>query len=113
MDDSCYHYGCASFTSRQIQRIQYRSSCPDAENKVSMEHILLIFFLKPFIVVPKSAAVHLLKTIVQNAGNASALCPYEVFSDENGTVTVLTPEDCIECGACIDACPQKAISMDD
>ncbi len=34
-------------------------------------------------------------------------------ADNNGTITVLTPEDCIECGVCIDACPQKAISMDD
>jgi len=40
-------------------------------------------------------------------------CPYEVLSDENGVVDVTTPEDCIECGACIDTCPQKAIFMDD
>ena len=46
-------------------------------------------------------------------GDCVTLCPYDVFSDNNGTITVLTPEDCIECGACIDACPQEAIFMDD
>ncbi len=40
-------------------------------------------------------------------------CPYEVISDKNGIVDVAIPEDCIECGACIDACPQKAVMMDD
>jgi len=36
-----------------------------------------------------------------------------VISCENGVVAIATPEDCIECGVCIDVCPQKAVFMDD
>jgi len=41
------------------------------------------------------------------------LCPYDVFTDDEGEVKVTNPEDCIECTTCIELCPTKAISMDD
>jgi ferredoxin len=41
------------------------------------------------------------------------ICPYDVFSDDNGTVSVSRPEDCIECTSCVDSCPVQAIYMDD
>lgn len=40
-------------------------------------------------------------------------CPYEVFADADGEVTVKNPEDCIECTACVESCPEHAISMGD
>jgi NAD-dependent dihydropyrimidine dehydrogenase PreA subunit len=42
-----------------------------------------------------------------------SICPYEVFTDKDGTVVVEAPEDCIECGACMESCEQKAIYFDD
>ncbi|MGD9579407.1 MAG: ferredoxin family protein [Syntrophorhabdus sp.] len=41
------------------------------------------------------------------------LCPYDVFTDEEGEVKVINPEDCIECMSCVEQCPTKAIFMDD
>jgi ferredoxin len=41
------------------------------------------------------------------------LCPYDVFTDEEGEVKVANPEDCIECTVCIELCPAKAIFMVD
>ncbi len=46
-------------------------------------------------------------------GECVDTCPYEVFTEEDGEVTVTTPEDCIECTACVDSCPHDAISMGD
>jgi len=41
------------------------------------------------------------------------LCPYDVFTDEEGEAKVTNPEDCIECTSCVELCPTKAIFMDD
>jgi NAD-dependent dihydropyrimidine dehydrogenase PreA subunit len=41
------------------------------------------------------------------------ICPYEVFTQEDGTVHVSVPEDCIECGACREECKAAAIYFDD
>jgi len=46
-------------------------------------------------------------------GECVGICPYDVFSRDNGEIIVLTPEDCIECTSCIEQCPGKAIYMDD
>ncbi|HNT43800.1 MAG TPA: 4Fe-4S binding protein [Syntrophorhabdaceae bacterium] len=42
-----------------------------------------------------------------------SICPYEVFTEKDGTVVVETPEDCVECGACVENCRQEAIYFDD
>jgi Fe-S-cluster-containing hydrogenase component 2 len=39
-------------------------------------------------------------------------CPTEVISMVDGKAWV-DPEECIDCEACIDACPEEAISMVD
>ncbi|MBP6941415.1 MAG: 4Fe-4S binding protein [Syntrophorhabdaceae bacterium] len=41
------------------------------------------------------------------------ICPYDVFTDEDGIVSIPRPEDCIECASCVDNCPEHAIYMDD
>jgi NAD-dependent dihydropyrimidine dehydrogenase PreA subunit len=41
------------------------------------------------------------------------MCPYEVFARDQGIVIVAVPEDCIECGACIEHCETTAIYFDD
>ncbi len=39
------------------------------------------------------------------------VCPYEVFSEENGIAVVKYPEECIECGECIRNCDYDAIQL--
>jgi adenylylsulfate reductase, subunit B len=53
------------------------------------------------------------ETLCKKCGECVDTCPYEVFEDEDGTVIVAAPEDCIECTACVDSCPAGAISMGD
>ncbi len=33
--------------------------------------------------------------------------------EDDGTLIVMAPEDCIECGACMENCKEKAIYFDD
>ena len=57
---------------------------------------------------------HIEKRLCDNCGECAEICPYEVFSfDENGDVTVVVPEDCVECTACVEQCKKKAMHMGD
>ena len=53
------------------------------------------------------------KQMCDRCGNCVDICPYDVFSVNDGEVIVLMPEDCIECTSCIEQCSKKAIYMDD
>ncbi|HAR94573.1 MAG TPA: 4Fe-4S ferredoxin [Deltaproteobacteria bacterium] len=53
------------------------------------------------------------ETLCERCGECVSLCPYDVFGKEGDSVVVVSPEDCIECTACVDNCPHKAITMGD
>ena len=40
------------------------------------------------------------------------VCPVECFHDA-GEMLVIDPEECIDCGACVPACPIEAIFFDE
>ena len=40
------------------------------------------------------------------------VCPVDCFFDI-GTMLIISPEECIDCGACIDECPVDAILPED
>ncbi|MFC1554606.1 4Fe-4S binding protein [candidate division KSB1 bacterium] len=42
----------------------------------------------------------------------SIVCPLAVFKRENNTVELVSPQNCIECGACALNCPKGAITVD-
>ena len=42
-------------------------------------------------------------------GECVTACPVEIFEVVNGKATVKNLADCIECCACVNACPNKAI----
>ena len=72
----------------------------------------MIFFSKPIIVV-SSVRPYISKETCTECKECIDICPYDVFTDENGTVSISRPEDCIECTSCVDNCPEGAIYMDD
>ncbi|SFV60898.1 hypothetical protein MNB_SV-14-1143 [hydrothermal vent metagenome] len=39
------------------------------------------------------------------------ICPYEVFGEEEDRVSVVSPENCIECGECVRNCENQAIRL--
>jgi NAD-dependent dihydropyrimidine dehydrogenase PreA subunit len=39
------------------------------------------------------------------------VCPHPVFGDPTGSVQILEPDMCIECGACVINCPEGALSV--
>ena len=41
-----------------------------------------------------------------------AVCPVDCFFDI-GEILIISPEECIDCGACIDECPVDAILPED
>lgn len=43
------------------------------------------------------------------AGECVDICPVDVYEIVDGKSTAPKVEECIECCACIDACPNKAI----
>lgn len=45
-------------------------------------------------------------------GDCAEVCPTECFYDL-GDMLVINPDDCIDCAACEDACPEAAILPDD
>jgi ferredoxin len=49
----------------------------------------------------------------KRCGECITICPYEVFRDEEEKVVVKFPEDCVECTACVESCPEQAIEMGD
>lgn len=38
-------------------------------------------------------------------------CPVNVFEIQNGKAVPVNMSECIECMACVEACPQKAIEV--
>ena len=38
-------------------------------------------------------------------------CPVSVFEIQNGKSVPVNMSECIECQACVEACPQKAITV--
>lgn len=42
-------------------------------------------------------------------GSCADVCPASVFKSADGKCQVVSPEDCTDCGACIEACPENAI----
>jgi len=56
---------------------------------------------------------YIIETLCKMCGECVALCPYDVFCINGESVVVVSPEDCIECTACADDCPSKAIMMGD
>ncbi len=71
----------------------------------------LQFASEPFIITEMRP--HISEERCTKCGECVRICPYEVFQDQDGRVVVAAPEDCIECTACEEACPQHAVSMDD
>ncbi len=45
-------------------------------------------------------------------GDCAEVCPTECFFDL-GDMLVINPDDCIDCAACEDACPENAIFAED
>ncbi len=45
-------------------------------------------------------------------GECVETCPVEVLAIENEKAVVKNPDECIECEACVSACPHEAISME-
>ncbi len=72
----------------------------------------MLFSVKPIIVV-KRLRPYITKEHCDRCKECIVLCPYDVFSNEDGNPTVTNPEDCIECLSCVEGCPAKAIYMDD
>lgn len=46
-------------------------------------------------------------------GVCVSICPFEVFSMENGKAVVKHPSKCIGCRACESQCPEEAIKVID
>jgi len=42
----------------------------------------------------------------------SSVCPHAVFERKNKTVSLVQPENCMECGACQLNCPTGAITVE-
>ena len=45
-------------------------------------------------------------------GKCAEVCPMNVFDIVDGKAVVARPNDCIECHACENACPNSAIKFD-
>jgi NAD-dependent dihydropyrimidine dehydrogenase PreA subunit len=50
--------------------------------------------------------------LCNNCVLCTSVCPHEVFERNNGTVFLVRPENCMECGACRLNCPTGAINVD-
>ncbi|MBI5416757.1 4Fe-4S binding protein [Candidatus Poribacteria bacterium] len=46
-------------------------------------------------------------------GECEKICPVDpnVFQIKDGKSYIIHPEACIDCGSCIDICPQKCLSL--
>jgi NAD-dependent dihydropyrimidine dehydrogenase PreA subunit len=51
------------------------------------------------------------KELCNNCIMCSTVCPHAVFERINGSVNMVLPENCMECGACQLNCPTGAISV--
>jgi NAD-dependent dihydropyrimidine dehydrogenase PreA subunit len=81
-----------------------RSPCLDEKSCLHFpSKVFMITTMRPYIS----------ETLCQRCNECVDTCPYEVFKNEDATVIVAAPEDCIECTACVDSCPVAAISMGD
>ena len=52
-------------------------------------------------------------TICKGEGKCAEACPSEVLAVKDGKCIVAKPEDCVECGTCVDECPHKAIILEE
>ena len=52
------------------------------------------------------------RELCNNCKMCSAVCPHAVFERNNGKVSLVRPENCMECGACQLNCPTEAIKVD-
>lgn len=46
-------------------------------------------------------------------GKCVEACPSEVLEKKDGKCVIAKPDDCVECGSCVDECPHKAITLDE
>jgi NAD-dependent dihydropyrimidine dehydrogenase PreA subunit len=49
----------------------------------------------------------------KQSGECLDVCPVDVFEIQDGVMVVAAPADCIGCEACIAACPEEAITLDE
>lgn len=103
-----YHKDAAGRRSRSTIDPFHRPVCLDAVQAVFYR---LHFACEPFIITEMRP--HISEERCTKCGECVRICPYEVFQNQDGNVVVAAPEDCIECTACEEACPQHAVSMDD
>ena len=52
------------------------------------------------------------KELCNNCIMCSTVCPHAVFERKNGSVDMVRPGNCMECGACQLNCPADAIEVD-
>lgn len=48
--------------------------------------------------------------ICSGIGECVTACPVDIFKVENGKAVATNVGECIECCACVNACPKKAIT---
>ncbi|MDA8219365.1 MAG: indolepyruvate ferredoxin oxidoreductase subunit alpha [Chloroflexota bacterium] len=49
--------------------------------------------------------------LCQGDGECVDACPVEVIAMEGDKAQVVNPDECLECEACVSACPHGAIEM--
>ncbi len=52
------------------------------------------------------------QALCNNCVICTTVCPHAVFERNNGKVSLVRPENCMECGACQLNCPTEAIKVD-
>ncbi|MBI2955608.1 MAG: 4Fe-4S dicluster domain-containing protein [Chloroflexi bacterium] len=50
--------------------------------------------------------------VCQGVADCVEVCPVEVIASQGGKCVVVQNDECIECEACISACPHGAIAME-